>query len=467
MKKVNYMLHGADYNPEQWIETKEIWDEDMRLMKKAGVNAVSLGIFSWAELEVSEGEYDFSFMDEIMEKLRENDIKVILATPSGARPVWLSKKYPEVLRVNEDRVRILHSKRHNHCYTSPVYREKTANINRLLAERYKDNPALIGWHISNEYGGECHCELCQKAFRKWLKEKYENDIEKLNHEWWTRFWSHRFSDWDEIESPSVSIGETTIGGLTLDWKRFVTAQTVDFMKNEMKPLREITPNIPITTNMMPLYDGLDYKKFAKEIDMISWDCYPDWHGDEGDIWVGASNAFAADFHRSLKDQSFWLMESTPSIVNWRQVNILKKPGMNKLASLQNVAHGADSVQYFQWRKGRGCSEKFHGAVIDHYGKEDTRVFCDVAEVGESLKKLSEIVRSDVNSEAAILYDTENKWALDAIDGFKRGDKKYGETCIKHYYTFYKLGISMDVITLDQDFSKYKLLIIPMLYMNYK
>lgn len=269
MKKVNYMLHGADYNPEQWIETKEIWDEDMRLMKKAGVNALSLGIFSWAELEVSEGKYDFSFMDEIMEKLRENDIKVILATPSGARPVWLSKKYPEVLRVNEDRVRILHSKRHNHCYTSPVYREKTANINRLLAERYKDNPALIGWHISNEYGGECHCELCQKAFREWLKEKYENDIEKLNHEWWTRFWSHRFSDWDEIESPSASIGETTIGGLTLDWKRFVTDQTVDFMKNEMKPLREITPNIPITTNMMPLYDGLDYKKFAKEIDMIS------------------------------------------------------------------------------------------------------------------------------------------------------------------------------------------------------
>ena len=174
----------------------------MRMMKLAGCNVMSVGIFAWATLEPEEGKYDFSFLDFIMDKLNENGIKAILATPSGARPAWMAQKYPEVLRMNEMRQRNLFGARHNHCYTSPVYRQKTAEMNRRLAERYKNHPALLMWHISNEYGGECHCPLCQAEFREWLKEKYHNSLDELNYQWWTKFWSHTYTDWEQIESPS-------------------------------------------------------------------------------------------------------------------------------------------------------------------------------------------------------------------------------------------------------------------------
>ena len=268
--KCRHILHGGDYNPDQWIETPGIWDEDMRLMKLSGCNAMSVGIFAWSALEPEEGRYGFGWLDTIMDKLAQNGVYAILATPSGARPAWMSQKYPEVLRVSPARTRNLHGQRHNHCYTSPVYRQKTEAINRMLASRYKDHPALIAWHISNEYGGECHCELCREAFRNWLKKKYDNSLDNLNRAWWTGFWSHRYTDWSQLEPPSP-IGETSVHGLNLDWKRFVTYQTIDFFKNEIKPLRELTPDIPVTTNFMGTYTGLDYWKFALEVDIVSWD----------------------------------------------------------------------------------------------------------------------------------------------------------------------------------------------------
>jgi len=463
-KKFPHMLHGGDYNPDQWKHIPGIWDEDMRLMKLAHCNAMSVGIFSWAALEPEEGRFEFGWLDEIMDRLAENGAYAVLATPSGARPAWMSAKYPEVLRVQPNRQRILHGRRHNHCYTSPIYREKTRIINRKLAERYKDHPALLVWHVSNEYSGECHCELCQEAFREWLKVKYEGDLDKLNRAWWTAFWSHTYTDWSQIESPAPH-GEYLVHGHNLDWKRFVTHQTIDFFKNEITPLKEITPDIPVTTNFMGTYTGLDYWKFAPELDVISWDSYPQWHGEIPDWELGAKVGFVHDINRSIKGgKPFMLMESTPSMTNWMRVAKLKRPGMHLLSSIQAVAHGSDTVQYFQWRKSRGSSEKFHGAVIDHCGHENTRVFRDVAQVGETLKKLDEVVGTTVRPEVAIIYDWENRWAMEDAQGIRKERINYQQTCEQHYYTFWKQGISVDVINMDCDFSKYKLLIAPMLYM---
>nr|WP_204487944.1 beta-galactosidase [Caldicoprobacter guelmensis] len=462
--KFPHFLHGGDYNPDQWKDTPEVWDEDMRLMKLAHCNVMSVGIFSWASLEPEEGKFEFGWLDTIMDKLAENGVYVILATPSGARPAWLAQKYPEVLRVLPNRQRILFGGRHNHCYTSPVYREKTRLINQKLAERYKDHPALLAWHVSNEYGGECHCELCQQAFREWLKKKYDNDLDKLNRAWWTGFWSHTYTDWDQIQSPAPH-GEGSIHGLNLDWKRFVTHQTIEFMKNEIAPLREITPNVPVTTNFMGTYTGLNYWKFAPELDVISWDNYPMWHGEEPDWELAYKVAFVHDINRSLKGgKPFMLMESTPSMTNWQPVAKLKRPGMHLLSSIQAVAHGSDTVQYFQWRKSRGCVEKFHGAVVDHCGHENTRVFKDVAEVGKVLEKLDPIVGTTVRPEVAIIYDWENRWAIDDAQGPRREKKDYLLTCQSHYRTFWENGVPVDVIDMDCDFSGYKLLIAPMLYM---
>ncbi len=463
IKDMPHILHGGDYNPDQWLDMPEVLKEDVRLMKLAGINVVSIGIFAWKALEPEEGVYTFEWLDELFERLEANGIGAFLATPSGARPAWMDKNHPEVLRMNSDRTRNLHGERHNHCYTAPYYREKTAQMNKMLAERYGKRKALKLWHISNEYGGECHCPLCQNAFREWLKNRYHNDIHELNSRWWTRFWSHEFSDFDEIESPCPH-GEMEIHGLNIDWMRFVTYQTTEFMKNEIRPLKEITPDIPVTTNLMGTFPGFDQWYLSKYIDVVSWDSYPDWHNDyESFADTAARTAFLHDLNRSLKHKPFLLMESTPSQVNWQRVCKLKRPGVHELASIQAVAHGSDSVQYFQWRKGRGASEKFHGAVVDHYGKEDTRVFREVAKLGENLKKLDKIVGTSPDTEVAVIYDWENRWAIDNLQGLN-DRRNYEQTCKKHHRAFWNMGISTDVNDMTQELTGYKLVVAPMLYM---
>ncbi len=465
MKKsfFNHIIHGGDYNPDQWIDTPEIWDEDMRLMNLAHVNSATVGIFSWAMLEPEEGVYNFDFLDRILDKLHENGKDVILATPSGARPVWLSQKYPEVLRVEETGVRNEYGVRHNHCLTSPVYREKVRNINRRLAERYKNHPAVKMWHISNEYCGECHCDLCQEAFRNWLKVEYHNSLDELNFKWWNGFWSHQVTDWSQINSPKFR-GENHVSAMKLAWRRFVSDSHISFFENEIAPLREITPDIPVTTNFMKLYDGIDYQAFAKKLDLVSWDNYPAW--DKGNnLQEACDTAFVHDAFRTMGGgRPFFMMESTPSLVNWHNVNKLPRPGRQELSSIQAVAHGADSVQYFQWRKSRGGHEKYHGAVVDHCGHENTRVFKEVSHLGEVLEKLSDVVGGESNSQVAVVADWQNSWAVKYFCGYNNDHRDYFEECIKWYKPFRDKGISVDVIAMDDDFSKYKLVIAPFLYM---
>ena len=456
-----HLIHGADYNPEQWIDTKEVWNWDMELMRKANCNEMSIGIFSWSMLEPKEGEYDFSFLDEIIDKIYAAGGRVILATPSGARPRWMAQKYPDVLRWNERLEPMHYSGRHNHCYTSRIYREKVAKINGLLARRYGKHPAVIAWHISNEYGGACYCPKCQAAFREYLREKYDNDIGKLNHAYWSAFWSHTFDDFEQVEPPT-HLTDREMHGLNLDWHRFVTHQTIDFMKAEIEAIRKFCPDIPVTTNMMPAFPDLDYHRFADLLDVISWDSYPDWHNAD-QYHTAATAAFWHDFFRSLKKKPFLLMESAPGLVNWKPVNKLKRPQMDKLAALQAVAHGSDSVQYFQWRKSRGSVEKFHGAVVDHVGTDETRIFRAVQDTGALLKTIDEVAGSNVRSRVAIIFDWENRWALEDCQGFKM-DRGYEQTCAAYYRYFWDRGISVDITGVNADWSEYDLVIAPMQYM---
>ncbi|MDR1913439.1 MAG: beta-galactosidase [Clostridiales bacterium] len=455
------LLHGGDYNPDQWLNRPDILAEDIRLMKAAEVNCVSLGIFAWAALEPEEGKFNFGWLRDIIDDLYDNGIYTILATPSGARPLWLAHKYGEVLRVSKDLTRDRPGERHNHCYTSPVYREKVYEINKRLAAEFSQNSAVILWHISNEFGGECYCPLCQSAFRDWLKQEYKT-LHNLNQQWWTTFWSHTYTDWNQVEAP-VPTGETGTHGLNLAWKRFVTHQTVDFCAWEKRALEDGGSTLPVTTNLMGFYDGLNYFKFKDVLDVVSWDSYPRWHRDD-DVDLAVHTAAAHDKMRTIKKRNFLLMESTPSMTNWMPVSKNKRPGMHMLSSIQSLAHGADSVMYFQWRKSRGSCEKFHGAVIGHDGTGNTRVFKDVAELGQRLIGLTGLAEKEIESRVAIIHDIENQWAIENCAGPRNAGLHYTETVISHYKPFWEMGISVDLPDMECDFSQYKLVIAPMLYM---
>ncbi|WP_124066063.1 beta-galactosidase [Clostridium sp. E02] len=455
------LWYGGDYYPEQWLSKPEILKTDINYMKKAGINTVTMGIFSWSFLEPEEGTYCFDWLIKRVDELYENGINTILATPSGARPKWMSDQYPEVLRVDEARRRHLFGGRHNHCYTSPVYREKVRQINKRLAETFGSHPGILMWHISNEYGGECHCQLCQNEFQRWLKKRYQS-ITRLNECWYTAFWSHIYSSFEQIESPS-SMGESEIHGLNLDWRRFVTEQTTDFATWEVKALREGGAFQPTTTNLMYDFTGLNYDRLTDAVDVVSWDTYPLWHKKE-EILTARENGLQHDYMRSLKKSPFLLMESSPSSTNWQGVSKLKRPGLLKLASLQAIAHGSDSVLFFQIRQSCGSSEKFHGAVIDHYGGEDTRILKEVSQIGEDLLSLGELANTSVHSKMALICDMESRWAMEDAQGPRNKGLFYHETCVKIYRGMRKLGFDVDVISMEQSLAGYELVAAPMLYM---
>lgn len=455
------LMYGGDYNPEQWLTMPEILERDIELFKEAKINTVSVGIFSWAKLEPEEGKYDMDWLVEIVDHLYENGISVILATPSGARPHWMSDKYPEVLRVNDKGQRNQFGGRHNHCLTSPVYRDKVYKINSKLVEVLGDHPAVKMWHISNELGGDCHCELCQNSFRDWLKKKYHS-IDELNDRWCTTFWSHTYTDFEQIEAPS-SIGESMLMALNLDWKRFVSDQTIDFVKTEIKAIKDAGNTKPITTNMMYHFEGIDYFKLAKELDVVSWDSYPLWH-KKPDYEIAVDNGFWHDVIRGLKKKPYLLMESSPSSTNWQGVSKLRKPGVLEAAALQSIAHGADGSLFFQMRQSRGASEKFHGAVIDHYGGNDTRVFREVCKTGQSLQDICEVMGTNCASEVAILFDWDNIWALKDSQG-PRNDGLHFEECVeKSYRAFRKMGLNVDIIEQKSEIDDYKIVVAPMQYL---
>ena len=461
-KKLHKMVYGGDYNPEQWDEA--IWNEDMRLFKLAGVDVVTLNVFSWAKLQPSEEVYDFEQLDRIMAKVRDNGLYVCLATSTGAHPAWMAKKYPDILRTDFNGIKRKFGGRHNSCPNSLTYKKYAPKLARKLAEHYGHYDNLVAWHISNEFGGECYCPNCEKAFQAWLKEKYKT-LENLNRAWNSTFWGHTFYNWDEIVLPNqlsehFAENSTMFQGISLDYRRFNSDSLLECYKAEYEVVKAIAPHIPVTTNLMGFYKSLDYQKWAKYMDFIAWDSYP---SPEDSI---ASMAMGHDLMRSLKGgQPFVLMEQTPSVTNWKSYNALKRPGVMRLWSYQAVAHGADAVMFFQMRRSIGACEKFHGAVIDHVGHEHTRVFKEVSYLGEELKRIGgETLGAREHAQVAIVVDWDNWWALEYSAG-PSCELQYKDELLNYYTALHEQNVAVDFISVEDGLESYKVVIAPLLYMT--
>ncbi len=458
--KLKQMLYGGDYNPEQW--PGEIWQKDMELFDKAGINSATINVFSWARIQPSEEVYDFHELDEIVDMLTREGKQIVLATSTAALPAWMVKRYPEVTRTDYEGRRHKFGQRHNACPNSPVYRHFITEIAGKLAERYGDRENVVCWHVNNEYGGECYCENCEKAFRVWLRKKYKT-IEALNRAWNLAFWGHTIYDWDEIVLPnalSEGIGEegTAFAGISIDYRRFNSDSLLENFKLEKAAIRRYDKKTPVTTNLMGTFKGLDYFKWAKEMDIISWDNYPSYDTP----W--SMTAMRHDLMRGLKDEPFMLMEQTPSQQNWQPYNSLKKPGQMRAQSYQTIAHGADTIQFFQLRRSVGGCEKFHGAVIEHAGSDQTRVFREVARLGAELKEIgSTVIGSRNEARVGIIFDWDNYWALEYTSGPNQ-DLRYVDQIWQYYDYFYNQNIAVDMIPVDGDFGKYDLIAAPVLYM---
>lgn len=461
IEKIKKMPYGGDYNPEQWPE--DTWAEDMRLLKLAHIDIVTLNVFSWAALQSDEVTYHFEKLDKIMNLVRDNGMKVCMATSTGAHPAWMARKHPDILRVESNGMRRKFGSRHNSCPNSPTYQKYAKALAARLAERYKDYDNIVAWHISNEYGGECYCENCEKAFRVWLKEKYHT-IDEVNRAWDTAFWGHTFYDFDDIVVPNHlsehwGNDRTTFQGISLDYKRFNSESLLNAFRLEYDAIHAITPDIPITTNLMGTYQPLDYQMWGKYMDFISWDNYP---SNETPL---EETAMRHDLMRGTKQgKPFALMEQTPSVTNWLPYNMLKRPGVMRLWSYQAVAHGADTVMFFQMKRSIGACEKYHGAVIDHVGNENTRVFREVTELGAELEKLgSQTLGARTDAKAAIVFDWDNWWGI----SYSAGPSIYLDYCqeVLHYYkALHNKNIPVDMIGVEDDLSKYSLVIAPVLYM---
>lgn len=448
---VHQILFGGDYNPEQWPE--DTWEGDMKLFREAHVTELTLNVFSWALLQPSEEVYDFSRLDKIMDLAEKNGIRVILATSTAAQPAWMSTRYPETNKVDEWGHRHKFGGRQNICPTSRIFRHYAFRLAGKLAERYGGRKNLAAWHVSNEYGGYCYCDQCQQAYREWLRERY-GTLEELNRAWNTSFWGHTVYDWNEIVLPDMlseefnymgdpSMRRTNVQGNSIDFRRFSTDRILDLYDGEKKAIREYS-DAPITTNLMYNFDGFDLAKIARHCDFVSWDNYPNY-GDHI-----ANTAMWHDVCRGIGGgKSFSLMEQTPGVSNWHLYCRLKRPGVMRLWSYQAVAHGADTVLFFQMKRSIGECEKYHSALIDHVGTDNTRVFREMTALGKELEGLGDaLLGAESEAKAAILIDWDNWWGTELSAG-PTIRLKYLEELQTWYRYFYTRNVPVDFVTVDE------------------
>jgi beta-galactosidase len=454
-----HLIYGGDYSPDQW--TSDVWQEDVRLKQAAGVNLVSLGIFSWTKLEPKPGVFDFDWLDQLMDLLHSHSVAVNLATPTASPPAWMIHLHPEMLPVNADGVTLWHGSRRHYCPHNPDYHHYATRIATQLAERYKDHPALAMWHVDNEYGchvGECFCDNSAAAFRTWLKERYST-LDKLNLAWGTAFWSQIYRDWEEIQPPrrSPAYANPT---QQLDWARFSSDSWLACFAEQKAILRRITPNIPVTSNFMGFHKSVDYFKFAAQEDVVSQDSYPDTYQPDWMVQAG----MACDLIRSVGARRSWLlMEQAASQVNWRQRNAVKRPGVMRLGSYQAIARGADGIMFFQWRQSKAGAEKHHSGMLPHVGT-DSRVWREVKALGNELKKLDSLLQSQVKADVAILMDWNNWWALE-LDSKPSSDLKLQAQLYSYYKPLFERNITVDFAHPESDLSRYKLVVAPNLYLT--
>jgi beta-galactosidase len=457
--KLPKIFYGGDYNPEQWPES--VWLDDMKLMREAGVNLVSVGIFSWAKLQPNETTYTFAWLDRVMDLLAENGIFACLATATASPPAWMSTKYPDVLAVDAEGKTYFPGARQHYSPCSPAYRRLAAALVTRIARRYRNHPALAAWHINNEYAchmSECHSMASTRAWRTWLRKKY-GTLEALNAAWGTAFWSQHYYRWTEILTPRRAPYHPN-PTQQLDFKRFMSDAFLELCVTERDILRAATPDVPITTNFMGFFKPLDSWRWAPELDFTAWDSYPDpstGHGAEAVASVGH------DLTRSLKKDRPWvLMEQVTSQVNWRPTNVLKRPGVMRLWSFQAVARGADGVMFFQWRASQGGAEKFHGAMVPHVGTARSRVWREVKALGAEFEKLAPVVGSVVRARAAIAVDWNAWWGVE-LDS-RPGRIDYAATVAEFHRYFFTRNVAVDFVHPGADLGDYDLVVAPALYL---
>lgn len=456
--RLDGIAYGGDYNPEQW--PREVWNDDVRLMREAGVTMVSIGIFSWGLLEIREGEFDFAWLDEIIDLLHANGIAVDLGTPTASPPAWFFAQYPDARAVTKDGVPMGFGARGMVSHSAPEYRTAIARIAGALAERYSDHPAVVLWHIHNEYGvpvGEDFSPHSVRAWRLWLQEKY-GDVAGLNAAWGTAFWGQHYEQWDHVGAPAAA-PSTINPAQKLDWARFTDEMLRACFRTEKDAIRAHASQ-PITTNFMAnQHHGVDLWAWADEVDIISDDHYL-WAADEeGEIGL----AIAADLSRSVGRGKPWiLMEHSTSAVNWQPRNIAKRPGEMARNSLSHVGRGADGILFFQWRAGRSGAEKFHSAMLPHAGTE-SRVFREVVDLGAKLGRLAELQGSRVEADVAVLWDFESFWAQD-LEWRPSEDVSHDERIRAFYERLWRDDVTVDFALPGHDLSRYRLVVVPSQYL---
>ncbi|SDT57125.1 beta-galactosidase [Jiangella sp. DSM 45060] len=447
---------GGDYNPEQW--PREVWDEDVRLMRRAGVTVATVGVFSWAQLEPEDGRFEFEWLDDVLGRLHAGGIGVDLATATASPPPWALRGYPDIAPVTADGVRLGGGSRQHYSPHSPSYRRLAGRLVRALAERYGSHPALVAWHVNNEFGchvSRCYGEHAAVAFRAWLRARY-GTVDALNAAWGTAFWSQRYANFDEIEPPRAAptlLNPTQV----LDFDRFSSDALLDLHRAEAAILRELSPGVPVTTNFMGPFRGLDYWRWAEEVDLVSDDSYP----DPADPDSPATAALGRDLMRSLAGDRPWvLMEQAPSAVNWRLRNAPKPPGGNRVLSMQALARGADGIMYFQWRQAASGAETFHSAMVPH-GGPDTRVYREVEALGAELGELGWVERQPVPARVAIVFDWTSWWALEQPS--RPTALSYLGIVTDWYRAFWDRSVTVDFVRPGADLSAYSLVVAPVLF----
>jgi beta-galactosidase len=456
--RVAGLLYGGDYNPEQWPET--VWRSDVLLMREAGVNLVTVAVFAWARLEPEPGRYRFDWLDQLLDLLHRHGIAADLATATASPPAWLARRHPESLPVTADGVTLWPGSRQHWCPSSLAYREAALALVERLAERYAEHPALAMWHVGNEYGchvDACWCDASAAAFRAWLRRRYET-LERLNQAWGTDFWSQRYGDWEEINPPRRTPAIPN-PAQQLDFRRFSNDALLECYLAEREVLLAATPEIPVTTNFMGLFQPLDYRAWAREVDVVADDSYPDPGDPDAQVRAAATH----DLMRSLGGGRPWmLMEQAPGAVNWRPRNLVKRPGRMRLGSYQAVARGADGVMFFQWRASRAGAEKWHSAMVPHAGT-GSRVWREVVQLGGELGRLGEIAGSTVRAEVAIAFSWESWWALE-LPARPNGDLRLVDLVLDWYRPLFAANLAVDFVAPDAPLSGYRLVLVPACYL---
>ena len=448
----NAILLGTDWYPEQWPEAR--WEEDLRLMQAAHIHVVRIAEFAWSRMEPAENHFDFDWLERVIDLAAKHDIVSVLGTPTAAPPAWLTHKYPDTLRVDEQGHRAVHGGRAHGSVTSPRYREFCRRIAEQMALRFGHNVNVAGWQVDNEYGyaNMSFDDVTLHLFQGWLKAKYKS-LDQLNQHWTTSYWSQTYDEWFEIPIPGDN-NESHNPGLRLDWNRFVTDSWADYQQNQIDVLRQhVDPRQFITGNFMGFFSGFDHYVMSRPLTFAAWDDYVGTgHVDP------AGNGLTHDLTRGFKRENFWVIETQPGAVNWADVNNFLNQGEVRAMAWQAIGHGADEVGYWQWRSALNGQEEYHGTLI---GPDGTPVplYEEVKTIGSEFERVANSLRGTTPvSQVAFLNSYDSRWAID----FQRHTTKYDQVALlKDYYRFLRpLSQSIDVVSPDSPLQEYKLVVAP-------